>query len=103
MAIQKKTKEAAKETKKQEEVINHQVIVKRAKEFDEVILIDLQVNGVMLYGCRYGTYKNKDGEEFSTVNFPSRQGSDKKWYNHCYVKFSSDDIENIEKQIEELI
>ena len=101
MALKRTTE--AKATKKQEEVINHQVIVKRAKEFDEVILIDIQVNGVMLYGCRYGTYKNKNGEEFSTVNFPSREGKDGKWYNHCYVKFSPDDIEKIEEQIESLL
>lgn len=100
MALKKTTE--AKAAKKQEEVINHQVIVKRAKEFDDVILIDLQVNGVMLYGCKYGTYQGKNGE-FSTVNFPSRQGKDGKWYNHCYVKLSPDDIEKIEEQIESLL
>lgn len=106
MAVnRKKTAEATTE-KKQEQAVNHQCVVKRAKDLGEgkPIMCDVQINQVMIYGCAYKTFERKDGSgEFSILDFPKRKGSDGKYYNEVYVKLSEDDIETIEKQIEGLL
>jgi beta-fructofuranosidase len=51
-----------------------------------------------LYGCRIVEYKGGD-----FVSFPSRKGSDDKYYNHVWVKLSDDDTAAIVKQVEEML
>lgn len=96
MAINKgKTKEE----KKQELIIE----VTRAKELKDkdVIMFDMVVNGVTIYGCSYKELQKHDGSgSFIKIGFPSRKGADDKYYNHCYVKLSDEDITNIERGIE---
>ena len=95
MAIKKKTTENSH---------NYEVEVKRAKEFPSGdIAIDLEVNGVTIYGCVYKSGTNKDGKEYSFVSFPSKKGSDDKYYNHAWFKIDDDLLKDIESQIEKLI
>lgn len=77
--------------------------VTRAKDLIDknVIMFDMIVNGVTIYGCSYREMKYKDKEgTFAKVGFPSRKGPDDKYYNHCYVKLTDDDITEIERGIE---
>ena len=97
MALSKKKKE-------EKEVIDHEIEVTRAKELDDrdVIMFDMKVNDVTIYGCSYRVLTRKDtGEEFGKVGFPAKKSGDN-YYNHAFVKLSSADIENIEKQLEKL-
>ena len=100
MAIAKKG--AAKAAKENE--INYDVKVTRVKEFDSGdIGCDLVVNGVSIYGCIYKSGTRSDGSEYSFISFPSRKGSDGKYYNHAFFKISDELLKNIEDQIESLL
>lgn len=96
MAVNLKGKKS--EEKKTE---NHSIEVTRTKLLEDVIMFDMVVNGVTIYGCSYRTLSRKDGSgTFAKVGFPSRKGKDDKYYNHVYVKLTEEDIETIEKGIE---
>ena len=97
MAIKRNKEEAAK---------NHEIKVTRANVIEDknVIMFDMIVNDVQIYGCSYKTLTNHEtNEDFAKIGFPSRKGKDDKWYNNAYVKLTSEDITAIEKQIEALI
>ena len=88
--------------KEAEKAIDHEIEVTRAKELENVIMFDMKVNDVLIYGCSYKVFTRKDnGEEFGKVGFPSKKSGDT-WYNHAFVKLSPADVENIEKQLEKL-
>lgn len=92
-------------TKKKEataEIVNHEIKVTRVKELDNVIMFDMVVNDVSIYGCSYKVLTNHETkEEFGKVGFPSKKSGDT-WYNQAYVKLSAADMENIEKQLESM-
>lgn len=99
MAIKRTAK---KETEQQAPAITYDVEVTRAREFDNGIALDLTVNGVKIYGCWYRTYEDrkKPGDEKAFIGFPSRQGSDGKYYQHAWFPVSDELLADIEKQIE---
>lgn len=104
MAIKVNTK-AAKTAKKEKEdapQIEYNVEVTRAKSFDNGISIDMVCNGVKIYGAWYRTYEDRKnpGDEKAFIGFPSRQGNDGKYYQHCWFPISEDLLQDIEKQIE---
>ena len=75
MAINKSAK---KETK--EETKKYDIKVTRAKELQNCIMFDMEVNGVVIYGCSYRELNRKDGSgSFVKINFPQRKGSDDKY------------------------
>lgn len=90
-------------TKKKNAINNKEeakiIAVKRAKEFDWGISFDMIVNDVTIYGCKLIQKKNSD-ELF--VAFPSRKGTDDKYYNDAYVDLSDEDTQNIVAQIEKM-
>ena len=99
MAIKRNNTENQKEKK---QAVDHEITVTRVKDLPDknVIMFDMIVNGVTIYGCSYRTLKNKStGEEFGKIGFPSRKSGDA-YYNHVYVGLSPADVECIEKQIE---
>ncbi len=104
MAIKKNTKKAEQETK---EVKKLEITVKRAKDFSDdektSIACDLEVNGVTIYNCWYREGKKKDGSDYAMVSFPSKKDDKGKYWNHAYVKLSDAQVEEISKQIENLI
>ncbi len=53
MALSKKKTE-------EKEVINHEIEVTRAKELENVIMFDMKVNDVTIYGCSYRVLTRKD-------------------------------------------
>lgn len=99
----KKTNTEAKTTDQNQDQKNHQIIVTRVNQLDNgVIMFDAKVNSVTIYGCSYRVLQRKDGSgEFGKVGFPSKKGSDGKWYNEAYFFITEDDLESIEKQLEE--
>lgn len=72
--------------------------VKRAKEYKNTLFFDVEINGVMIYGCRYIEGKNGD-----FVSFPSYKGNDGKYYSHCYIKLDEASISLIDEQIDKLL
>ena len=88
--------------KTEEGKVTLNIVVKRAKDLEKVIMFDAEINGIMIYGMSYRSGE-KDGKEWTLVDFPARKGNDGKYYHHCYAKLEAADIENIEKQIEALI
>lgn len=72
--------------------------VLRAKEYNEVVFIDLEINGVKIYGCRYIEGKNGD-----FVSFPSYKAKDGKYYSHAYIELDEASIQLINEQIDELL
>ena len=72
--------------------------VLRAKEYNEVVFIDLEVNGVKIYGCRYIEGKNGD-----FVSFPSYKAKDGKYYSHAYIELDEASVQLINEQIDEIL
>ena len=102
MAIKKDKKT---ETKKEAQELN--IKVTRAHDFSKdgktSIAFDMEVNGVTIYGCWYREGE-KNGEEWSMVNFPSRQDENTgKYYSHAYVKLTKDQVDDIATQLENLL
>ena len=92
-------------TKKESENTNEfKVTISRVKAFDDNnIACDLTVNGVSISGCVY-RQGVKDGKDYAFISFPSRKNEkDGKYYNHAYFPISDDLLNDIEKQIEELL
>lgn len=103
---------AISKTKKQETKAEAQELtikVTRAKDFTKdgddgcCIGFDMEVNSVTIYGCFYREGKKKDGSDYAMVSFPSKKDDKGKFWNHAYVKLSDVQVENISKQIEDLI
>ena len=91
MAVRKKTE--AKE-------LNYEVEVTRAHEFKSGdISFDMVVNGVNIYNCTYMNESEKIKHAF--VSFPSRKGSDGKYYSYAWFRITDELLDEIEKGIEE--
>lgn len=90
-----KTKAKAAEEKYEIEVL-------RAHEFKSGdISFDMKVNGVTLYNCTYMNESEKVKQPF--VSFPSRKGSDGKYYSYVWFKISDETLAEIEKGIEAVL
>lgn len=95
MAINKKKAEAKKAAE------NHEIKVLRAHEFKSGdIGFDAEVNGIKLYGLTYVDTGASRKNDMPFISFPSRKGSDEKWYNLFWFEVTEDDFDTIEKQIE---
>lgn len=82
---------------------SYDVEVKRVKELESGdIAFDMLVNGITIYGCIYKEGE-KDGNEYAFVSFPSRKGSDGKYYSHVYFRIEDDLLKDIQSQIESLL
>lgn len=94
---------AIKKGDKKQAITKFDIKITRAKELENVIMFDMEVNGIMIYGCSYRTFTRKDnGEEFAKIDFPSHKSGDN-WYKYVYFKITDEDIDVIEKGIEALI
>jgi len=81
------------------EAVKHSFTVDRVHVFEDgsVTFNMIVDNYVRVYGLRI--YDGKDGKPF--ISFPSRKGKDDKYWNHVYCPLSSEDVEEIAKQVEE--
>lgn len=62
------------------------------------VTADIEINGVLIYGCRVVEGANGD-----FIGFPSRKGNDGKYYSHCYVNLSQASQSAILCEIERMI
>lgn len=86
--------------KKEVKAVNHMIQVVRAKEFDNgSIVFDMEINGIMVYGCNWIEGKKEDGTEYAFASFPSKKGTDGKYYHIAFAKLSDLDNKTIEDQI----
>ena len=72
--------------------------VLRAKEYKGTTFLDLEVNGVKIYGCRYIVGKNGD-----FISFPSYKAKDGKYYNYAYVDLDEAMVSLIDEQLDKLL
>ena len=72
--------------------------VLRAKEYKGTTFLDLEVNGVKIYGCRFIESKNGD-----FISFPSYKAKDGKYYNYAYVELDEAMITLIDEQLDKLL
>lgn len=85
-----------KKTEKDE--VKNSIKVTRGHVFDDgSVAFDMEVNGVSIYNSIL-----REGKNGQFVSFPSRKGKDGKYYSHCFVKLSEEDIADIIEQIEAL-
>lgn len=92
---------AIKKTQKPAEEQTFNVEVTRAHEFKSGdISFDCLVNGVNMYGLTYINANPKRNIKESFISFPSRKGSDGKYYNYCWFKITNELFSEIERQIE---
>lgn len=90
--------------KEHEEVKEHDIKVEHVRDTDKYgVFFDLLVNGVAIYGCSWVEGQRRDGTEYRFVSFPSHKGKDDKHYNYAYVKLSENDLDSIEKVLQDAI
>lgn len=91
---------------------NYDIIVDAARttKDDNVVMIDLTVNGVKIKSCalkevicKKDGEKHKKGDVCYVVNFPSERGKNNKYYNIVWCPLSNEDIEDIVKQVQSLL
>lgn len=63
----------------------------KATNFSWGCAFNMILNGVTIYNCTVA--ESKDGKFF--ISFPSRKGTDDKWYSYIYFRFSDEDMERI--------
>ena len=93
--MSRRNKENAAEEKKVE-ITSLKVL--RAKEYKNSTFLDLEINGVKIYGCRYVEGKNGD-----FISFPSYKGNDGKYYNYAWADLSADDVKAIDAELDKLL
>ena len=64
--------------------------IERARETKAGIFFTLVINGVIINNCRIAEYKKK-----TFISLPSYKGSDDKYYNVVWFKFSPEDMDAI--------
>lgn len=84
----------------------YDVKVLRAKDMSKdgktIIAVDMEVNGVKIYGC---TYREgiKNGKEWNLVDFPSVKGKDGNYYNRAWFPISKELCDLIAKAIGKIL
>ena len=88
---------------------NITVTAARATKNDQIVMIDLLVNGVSIKSCmlkeltvtKDGT-KYKKGDTCYVLNFPSEKSGDN-YYNRVWFPVSNDNMETILSQVQSLL
>lgn len=88
--------------RKKIETVTRDIEVTRAYQFDDGnISFDIRIDAVTIYNCSW-IQKKKDGTTF--VGFPSHLGKDgKTYYKYAYTQFSDDELDIIDKQLDEIL
>ena len=79
------------------EVVSFEIL--KATQFNWGVSFNMVLNGVTIYNCTVA--ETKDGKPF--ISFPSRKGSDGKWYSYVYFKFAEADLEAILEAVEKAL
>ena len=89
MAFTKKGKTAEKKTVKCGKVESFQIL--KATQYSWGVGFNMVLNGITIYNCTVA--ETKEGNFF--ISFPSRKGTDGKWYSYVYFRFSEEDQNKI--------
>lgn len=84
--------------KKENNEVNVIANVTRANQVNDTVFFDVDINGVMIYGC-----KVIEGSKGDFISFPSHKGKDGKYYNYAYIKLSDDQTKEIIEQVEQAL
>lgn len=84
--------------KKENNEINVIANVTRANQVNDTVFFDVDINGVMIYGC-----KVIEGSKGDFISFPSHKGKDGKYYNYAYIKLSDAQTKEIIEQVEQAL
>lgn len=85
----------AKSTKTQEAIEITSYQVSRVRTVGNSVCFDLELNGVKIYGLFV-----VEGKTGDFISWPSRKGSDGKYYNYCYAALSDKDLKDILAEVE---
>lgn len=88
----------SKENKEASAPVVNDLKVLRAKEYQDNVFMDLEINGVTIYGCRF-----VEGSKGNFVSFPSHKGKDGKYYNYAYIKLDDAMIQLIDEELDKLL
>lgn len=88
------TKKADKAEKKYDELQSFEIL--RAMQYDWGTVFNMVLNGVTIYNCTVA--QTHEGNFF--ISFPSRKGSDGKWYAYVRFYFSPEDLEKVLAAVE---
>lgn len=88
----------SKENKEASAPVVNDLKVLRAVENQYGIFMDLEINGVTIYGCRF-----VEGKKGNFVSFPSHKGKDGKYYNYAYIKLDDAMIQLIDEELDKLL
>jgi DNA-binding cell septation regulator SpoVG len=96
--VQEKTAEATTGT-------TYTYTISNVKEVtDTMVSFRMVINGITIYGMKVIKYKSKKtGEEGMMVSFPSRKGSDGKYYNELTFPMTKDMSDDIIKKVLEAL
>lgn len=97
MANFKKTVKQEKTAREFGKVDSFEII--KATMYSWGVGFNMILNGVTIYNCTVA--ETKDGKNF--ISFPSRKGTDGKWYSYVYFRFSDDDMARILDAVAEKI
>ena len=82
-----------------------QVSILRAKEFEtekaSFVSFDMSVRGIKIYGMTLRKYTNSEGVEGDMISFPSRKGTDGKYYDYVWFPISKELREGIINKVVE--
>ena len=88
----------SKENKEASAPVVNDLKVLRAKEYQDNVFMDLEINGVTIYGCRF-----VEGSKGNFVSFPSHKGKDGKYYNYAYIKLDDAMIQLIDEELDKIL
>lgn len=94
-------------TKTNETKVTYDVKVLRAKEIlndklDSNVAIDIEVNGVKIYGVFFKEGTSKNGKEYSLLSFPSHSNGSK-YFDYAWFPASKEVVADIREQIVALL
>lgn len=99
-----------KEVEKESVAYDVKVSAARATKRDDMVMVDLIVNGVTIKSCvlKEVTVKkdgdvHKKGETVMVLNFPAEKTSDGKYYNRAWFPITKENIDEIARQAKDLL
>lgn len=100
-------KNTTKEVKKDAQKMVSEIKVLKVRPVnDSTYAIDIEVNGIKIYGCFYREGV-RDSKEWSLISLPSTKGQDKdgntKYYDIVWFPISKEMVKDVAKQIESLL
>lgn len=102
MGVCQKQKQKTEKTEFNAEVINARLVPAGGKVAKPFVSFAMKLNGVSIYGCTLREY-SKDGKDGYVVGFPSRLGSNGKYYSHAWAPLSKELTQAIAMQCEKLL